>query len=72
MMTYQEVSMKYQEYRLKHHTSSLELDELAKKTKPPRLILYERVNTVGEDRPNLEYYWRSSTHTRERPKQGMT
>jgi ribonuclease BN (tRNA processing enzyme) len=34
MMTYNAVSAKYQEYRRKHHTSSREVAEIAKKARP--------------------------------------
>jgi ribonuclease BN (tRNA processing enzyme) len=54
MMTYNYVSPKYQEYRRKHHTSSRELAELAKKARPGLLILYHRANPGGVGRPNPE------------------
>jgi ribonuclease BN (tRNA processing enzyme) len=54
MMTYDYVSPKYQEYRRKHHTSSRELAELAKKARPGLLILYHRANPGGVGRPNPE------------------
>ena len=54
MMTYNNVSQKYQEYRRKHHTSSLELAEIAEKAKPGLLILYHRANPGGVGRPNPE------------------
>jgi ribonuclease BN (tRNA processing enzyme) len=52
MMTYNDVSRPYQEYRRKHHTSSSELAEIAKKARPGLLILYHRANPGGVGRPN--------------------
>ena len=54
MMTYGYVSPKYQEYRRKHHTSSVELGEIANKAKPGLLILSHRANPGGVGRPNPE------------------
>jgi ribonuclease BN (tRNA processing enzyme) len=54
MMTYNAVSPGYQEYRRKHHTSSREVAEIAKKTRPGLLILYHRANPGGVGRPNPE------------------
>jgi ribonuclease Z len=54
MMTYDYVAPKYQEYRRKHHTSSRELAEIAKKARPGLLILYHRANPGGVGRPNPE------------------
>ncbi len=54
MMTYAGVSPQYQEYRRKHHTSSHELAELAKRARPGLLILYHRANPGGVGRPNPE------------------
>jgi ribonuclease BN (tRNA processing enzyme) len=54
MMTYNYVSPKYQEYRRKHHTSSRELAEIAKKARPGLLVLYHRANPGGVGRPNPE------------------
>jgi ribonuclease BN (tRNA processing enzyme) len=54
MMTYNNVSPKYQEYRRKHHTSSRELAEIAKKARPGLLILYHRSNPGGVGGPNPE------------------
>jgi ribonuclease BN (tRNA processing enzyme) len=54
MMTYNAVSPSYQEYRRKHHTSSREVAEIAKKTRPGLLILYHRANPGGVGRPNPE------------------
>lgn len=54
MMTHERVSPQYQEYRRKHHTSSRELAELAKRAKPGLLILYHRANPGGVGRPNPE------------------
>jgi ribonuclease BN (tRNA processing enzyme) len=54
MMTYESVSPQYQEYRRKHHTSSHELAELAKRARPGLLILYHRANPGGAGRPNPE------------------
>src|SRR5689334_15957572 len=54
MMTYNAVSPEYQEYRRKHHTSSREVAEIAKKARPALLILYHRANPGGVGRPNPE------------------
>ena len=54
MLTYNAVSPGYQEYRRKHHTSSREVAEIAKKTRPGLLILYHRANPGGVGRPNPE------------------
>src|SRR5688572_20316248 len=54
MMTYSQVSPKYQEYRRKHHTSSRELADIANKALPGLLILYHRANPGGVGRPNPE------------------
>lgn len=54
MMTYNAVSPAYQEYRRKHHTSSREVAEIAKKARPGLLILYHRANPGGVGRPNPE------------------
>jgi ribonuclease BN (tRNA processing enzyme) len=54
MMTYDGVSPQYQQYRRKHHTSSHELAELAKRARPGLLILYHRANPGGVGRPNPE------------------
>ena len=54
MMTYNAVSPGYQEYRRKHHTSSREMAEIAKKARPGLLILYHRANPGGVGRPNPE------------------
>jgi ribonuclease BN (tRNA processing enzyme) len=54
MMTYNYVLPKYQEYRRKHHTSSLELAEIANQARPGLLILYHRANPGGIGRPNPE------------------
>jgi ribonuclease BN (tRNA processing enzyme) len=54
MLTYNYVLPKYQEYRRKHHTSSLELAEIANKARPGLLILYHRANPGGVGRPNPE------------------
>jgi ribonuclease BN (tRNA processing enzyme) len=54
MMTYNYVSPRFQEYRRKHHTSSLELAEIANKARPGMLILYHRSNPGGVGRPNPE------------------
>ncbi len=54
MMTHAGVSPQYQEYRRKHHTSSAELAELAKRARPRLLILYHRSNPGGVGRPNPE------------------
>jgi ribonuclease BN (tRNA processing enzyme) len=54
MLTYNAVSPGYQEYRRKHHTSSREMAEIAKKANPGLLILYHRANPGGVGRPNPE------------------
>jgi ribonuclease BN (tRNA processing enzyme) len=54
MLTYNAVSPLYQEYRRKHHTSSREVAEIAKKARPGLLILYHRANPGGVGRPNPE------------------
>ena len=54
MMTYDAVSPSYQEYRRKHHTSSREVAEIAKKARPGLLILYHRANPGGVGQPNPE------------------
>ncbi len=54
MMTYNAVSPAYQEYRRKHHTSSREMAEIAKKARPGLLVLYHRANPGGVGRPNPE------------------
>jgi len=54
MMTYNAVSPEYQEYRRKHHTSSREVAEIAKKARPGLLILFHRANPGGVGRPNPE------------------
>lgn len=54
LMTYNNVTRPYQEYREKHHTSSRELAELATKARPRLLILYHRANPGGVGRPNPE------------------
>jgi ribonuclease BN (tRNA processing enzyme) len=54
MMTYNNVSPKYQEYRRKHHTSSVELADIAKKARPGLLVLYHRANPGGVGRPDPE------------------
>lgn len=54
LMTYDSVTPAYQEYRRKHHTSSQELAELARKARPRLLILHHRANPGGVGRPNPE------------------
>jgi ribonuclease BN (tRNA processing enzyme) len=54
MMTYNAVSPGYQEYRRRHHTSSHEVAEIAKKARPGLLVLYHRANPGGVGRPNPE------------------
>lgn len=54
MLTYNAVSLAYQEYRRKHHTSSREVAEIARKAKPGLLVLYHRANPGGVGRPNPE------------------
>jgi ribonuclease BN (tRNA processing enzyme) len=53
--TYVKVSRKWQAYRRKYHTSSVELAELARRIKPGLLVLYHRANAGGGVRlPNPE------------------
>ncbi|MFC3077165.1 MBL fold metallo-hydrolase [Phenylobacterium terrae] len=54
LMTYRNVSPPYQSYRRRHHTSSTELAEIAKRARPGLLILYHRANPGGVGRPNPE------------------
>jgi ribonuclease BN (tRNA processing enzyme) len=54
LVTHNNVTRPYQEYREKHHTSSRELAELATKARPGLLILYHRANPGGVGRPNPE------------------
>ena len=54
MLTYDAVSPPYQRYRREHHTSSVELAELANKARPGLLIVYHRANPGGVGRPNPE------------------
>jgi ribonuclease BN (tRNA processing enzyme) len=53
--TYAKISHKWQAYRRKYHTSSVELAELASRVKPGLLVLYHRANAGGGLRlPNPE------------------
>lgn len=54
MMTQNYVSPESQKVRKIHHSSSLELAEIAAKAKPGLLILYHRSNIGGAGRPNPE------------------
>lgn len=54
MLTFGYVTEPLQEYRRKHHTSSLELAELATRARPKLLVLYHRANPGGVGRPNPE------------------
>jgi ribonuclease BN (tRNA processing enzyme) len=54
MLTFNAVPPAYQEYRRKHHTSSSEVAEIAKKARPGLLVLYHRANPGGVGRPNPE------------------
>ncbi len=45
--TYAKVSRKWQAYRRKYHTSSIELAQLASRVKPGLLVLYHRANVGG-------------------------
>lgn len=54
LLTYDYVAPPYQKYRRKHHTSSRQLAELAKRARPGLLILYHRANPGGVGRPNPE------------------
>jgi len=47
METYHRVSPIAQEYRRRHHTSSLELAEIANEVKPGLLVIYHRSNMGG-------------------------
>ena len=54
MMTYDSVTEPFRDYRRQHHTSSLELAELARRARPKLLVLYHRANPGGVGRPNPE------------------
>lgn len=54
LKTFATVSPAYQQYRLKHHTSSRQLAELARKARPRLLILYHRANPGAVGGPNPE------------------
>jgi ribonuclease BN (tRNA processing enzyme) len=54
MLTYDEVTEPFREYRRAHHTSSLELAELARRARPKLLVLYHRANPGGVGGPNPE------------------
>jgi ribonuclease BN (tRNA processing enzyme) len=45
--TYNQVSAQAQEYRRRHHTSSVELAEIANEVKPSLLVIYHRSNAGG-------------------------
>ena len=47
MDTYRSVSPRAQEYRRRHHTSSVELVEIANNVKPSLLVVYHRSNMGG-------------------------
>jgi len=47
METYHSVSPRAQEYRRRHHTSSIELAEIANDVKPSLLVVYHRSNMGG-------------------------
>jgi len=47
MDTYHSVSPRAQEYRRRHHTSSVELVEIANNVKPSLLVVYHRSNMGG-------------------------
>ena len=47
METYHRVSPRAQEYRRRHHTSSVELAEIADNVKPSLLVVYHRSNMGG-------------------------
>jgi ribonuclease BN (tRNA processing enzyme) len=47
METYRRVSPRAQEYRRRHHTSSVELAEIANDVKPGLLVVYHRSNMGG-------------------------
>jgi ribonuclease BN (tRNA processing enzyme) len=54
MLTYDDVTEPFKEYRRKHHTSSIELADLARRARPKLLVLYHRANPGGVGRPNPE------------------
>ena len=47
LITYEQISRKWQRYRRSHHTSSQELAALASRVKPGLLVLYHRSNAGG-------------------------
>jgi ribonuclease BN (tRNA processing enzyme) len=47
MRTYHQISPRAQEFRRSHHTSSVELAEIANATKPGLLVIYHRSNSGG-------------------------
>jgi ribonuclease BN (tRNA processing enzyme) len=52
--TYREVSRKWQAYRRKYHTSSIELADIANRVSPKLLVLYHRASPGGRTIPNSE------------------
>ena len=55
MATYHKVSPRSQAFRRTHHTSSVELAEIANKVRPGLLVLYHRSNPGGgAATPDLE------------------
>ena len=47
METHRRVSLRAQEYRRRHHTSSIELAKIANDVKPGLLVIYHRSNMGG-------------------------
>jgi ribonuclease BN (tRNA processing enzyme) len=54
MATYNRVSPVYQLYRQKHHTSSVEVADIARRARPKLLVLYHRANPGGVGLPDPE------------------
>lgn len=54
LATHARVSPAYQMYRQRHHTSSRELADLARRARPRLLVLYHRANPGGVGMPNSE------------------
>lgn len=54
MATYNRVSPVYRLYRRKHHTSSLEVADIARRARPKLLVLYHRANPGGVGLPDPE------------------
>ena len=54
LATHDRVSPAYQMYRQRHHTSSRQLADLARRARPKLLVLYHRANPGGVGMPNSE------------------